>query len=144
MARTKSAPLHCLDQDPRELVATTRCGRVRVEVYKNADKEMTQHFDGNTMWRRGVMQVDISARLFEKGNQKRLASVLLHEFVHVVEYCNSHEFLSPATNEHNCTELAQAMEEGLGDLFGNSTGLRFAAGWVEVQPKSKKKKKATR
>lgn len=114
---------------------------MRVEVYKNADKEMTQHFDGNTMWRRGVMQVDISARLFEKGNQKRLASVLLHEFVHVVEYCNSHEFLSPVTNEQNCTELAQAMEDGLGDLFSNCAGLQFAAGWAGMRPVAEKKRK---
>lgn len=108
---------------PRDLVGETKCGGVKVRIYKNGDPLMTRDYDGNTQWYRGAMEVDLSARLFEKGQEKRFARVLLHEFVHVVEYANSHEFLSPQTTAENCTELAQAMEEGLGDLYDNLRGL---------------------
>lgn len=112
------ASLHCLTHD-RELFATTKCGGVKVYIYRNKDKRMCRDFDGNTMWRRGVMHVDISDRLFSAKETARFRRVLNHEFVHVVEYCNSHEFLSPTTTDENCTLLAQAMEEGLGDLYDN-------------------------
>ena len=108
---------------PRELVATSKCGALPVKIYKNGDPAMTKDYDGNTQWRRGVMEVDLADRLFDEKNKARLTRVLLHEFVHVVEYSNSHEYLSPQTTTENCTELAQAMEDGLGDLYDNLRGL---------------------
>lgn len=117
--------LHCLKHENRVLVGTTRCGAVPVRIYKNADKRLCRDFDGNTMWRRGVMHVDISACLFDGKHGQRLAAVLLHEFMHVIEYCNSHEFLSPATNADNCTEMAQAIEDGLGCIYKYLKGVNF-------------------
>lgn len=124
-AFTQPETLHCLKHENRVLLGTARCGGVPVKIFKNADSRLCRDYDGNTMWRRGVMHVDLSVRLFEKKHEVRLAAVLLHEFTHVIEYCNSHEFLSPTTNSENCTELAQAMEEGLGDIYRTLKGLNF-------------------
>jgi hypothetical protein len=110
--------LHCLTHD-RELWAVSKCGGVKVFIYKNVDKRMCKYYNGNSMWRRGVMHVDIAAWLFEPKNKKCFDRVLRHEFVHVVEYCNSPEFLSPKITADNCTLLAQAMDDGLGDLYEN-------------------------
>lgn len=128
---------------PREQVGETKCGALKVRIFKNGDPRMTRDFDGNTQWKRGVMEIDLSAELFKPGRESRLARVLLHEFVHVVEYSNSHEFLSPQTTTENCTELAQAMEDGLGDLYDNLRGLdiRSPSRPLVAKPKRRKARK---
>lgn len=139
--RNQPEDLLCLHHSPRDLIGTSRCGGVPVKIYKNGDPALTKLYDGNTMWRRGLMHVDVAARLFEPDNGARLLAVLTHEFIHVVEYCNSHEFLSPATTSENCTELAQAMEEGLGDLWNNLKGIKVEHPVVALPKKPRQKRK---
>lgn len=142
-ALTQPETLHCLTHENRVLHGTTRCGGVPVKIFKNADSRLCKDFDGNTMWRRGVMHVDLAARLFDKKHGERLAAVLLHEFTHVIEYCNSQEFLSAATNSDNCTELAQAMEEGLGEIYKHLKGINFvfpARAGPKPAPRKRKQK----
>lgn len=106
---------HCLDHDA-ELWATTRLGDVKIPIYRNTDARFAQ-LDGNCMWRRGQMRIDISDRLFDAKKLRRLKAVLIHELTHAVEYMNSPEFMTVHT-EDGCTQLAQAME-GLEVLFHN-------------------------
>ena len=123
----------------REQIATTRCGGVKVYIYRNDDPKETRGVDGTTHWKRGRMEIELAPRLFEKGKAERLAKVLLHEFVHVVEYVNDPAYLSP-TPVDDCTELAQAMEDGLGDLYKHLRGPKATLLSRQLATKSKRRK----
>lgn len=126
----------------RTLLATTRCGGVKVYIYSVSDRVEMKGIDGCTHWKRGRMEVYLAPRLLLKGKEDRLAKVILHEFVHVIEYVNDPAYLSSATVD-DCTELAQAMEEGLGDLYKHlrGPGATLLSRPLAVKPKRRRGRK---
>lgn len=51
-------------------------------------------------------------------DSKKLRSLLMHEFTHIVEALNETTYLSTAPTE-DCTMLAQTMEKGMTELWKN-------------------------
>lgn len=109
----------------RTLLATTRLRNKRIRVYVDSALRRA--------WAYSCPQtVYVSPALLKKSLAFQ-AEVLLHEFVHVVEYCSSDAELSPANvavsgnADHYCTRLAQTMQKRLTPLL---LGLEFRQGAV--------------
>lgn len=95
-------------------IATTRYGSLKIPIYAVPRREIEA--TGCTHWRHGKCDIALAADILNKPD--RVRSVLLHEFIHVVEYLNDPAYLSPVTIDE-CTLLAQTMEVGLGQLLNN-------------------------
>jgi hypothetical protein len=112
-------PSYNLEEEDQELWAVTRYLHVTVPIYKATRVPGTPRRDWHafTHWRHGRMTIVIDAAVFDR--PKRLDSILLHEYVHVVEYLNDPAYMSPADDGDDCTLLAQTMEVGLSSLVRN-------------------------
>lgn len=97
------------------LWATTRYHGHLIPIYrwKRADLDGAS---GATNWFHGKCEIALCEDLWKKGDSE-VKRILLHEFVHVIEYMNDPGYLSPEEFD-SCTMLAQQMEDGLTQLWG--------------------------
>jgi hypothetical protein len=91
----------------------THCPGARVKIY--IDPELKDAW-AETDWKHGVCSIYLHPTVLK--TEKRLHEVLVHEFVHAVEYLNDAEYMKVDVVE-NCTALAQTMEKQLAPLLWN-------------------------
>ena len=98
------------------LWATTRYHGNKINIYKLPRRDLDGAI-GITSWFRGKCEIQLCQDLWKKG-QGAVHKVLLHEFVHVLEYMNDPcAFSTEVVND--CTMLAQTMDDGIPELFNN-------------------------
>lgn len=123
------------ERETRKLWGTTHCPGARVRIYEcpDIDDEQPRRNAGAwtwalTQWKHGVCGIYLGPKLLAQ--PQCIGQVLLHEFVHVVEYLNDPHYLS-ATPVDDCTRLAQTMEKQLYPLMAN---LRLEAHDAKLNP----------
>lgn len=90
----------------------TRYNGITCEIW--LDHTMKRNEGGATEFSHGRPTIYIRDGL----TPKRIFQILIHEFVHVVEYMNDPDDFSTKVVEE-CTALAQTMEVGIGSLIWN-------------------------
>ena len=101
-------------EEESDLWATTKYGPIKIKIFTCPRKEIQA--DAITHWQHGVMTIFIAESVMTR--PILLDKVLIHEFMHVIEYMNDPGYLDP-TIVDCCTALAQTVEVGMHQLLRN-------------------------